>query len=47
MDREKVSFQDGALASKDLPMEVSSSIIPDVKTEHREELGGGMVRDKT
>jgi hypothetical protein len=47
MDRERMSFQGSKLAPKDLPVEVSSSIIPDVKTEHREEIGGGMERDKT
>lgn len=47
MDRERMSFQDVKLAPKDLPVEVSSSIIPDVKTEHREEFGGGMERDRT
>lgn len=47
MDRERMSFQDSKLAPKDLPLEVSSSIIPDVKTEHRKEFRGGMERDKT
>jgi len=47
MDREKLSLQDVKLAPKDLPVEVSSSIIPDVKTKDREEFGGGMERDKT
>jgi hypothetical protein len=46
MDRERMSLQDGKLAPRALLVEVSSSSIPDVKTEHREEFGGGMERDK-
>jgi hypothetical protein len=41
-----MSFQDGELASKDLLVEVSSSIVPNVKTKDREELWRRMKRDE-
>jgi hypothetical protein len=41
-----MSFQDGELASKDPPAELSSSIVTSVKAKDREELRRGMKRDK-